>query len=71
MLYIYIYIINMLYIHYTYIYIYIYIYINIYVCLTFCQSIENYIGFSRNKNAKSKTFSTNGQVKVDVYESSF
>ena len=37
----------------------------------FCQSIENYIGSSSNKNVKPKTFATNGQVKVDVYESSF
>ena len=53
------------------IHIYKYIYINIYVCLMFCQSIENYIGSSSNKNVKPKTFATNGQVKVDVYESSF
>ena len=56
----YIYIIYMLYMYI--IHIYIYIYINIYVCLMFCQSIEN---------VKPKTFATNGQVKVDVYESSF
>ena len=56
----YIYYIYAIYVHYTYIYIY--IYINIYVCLMFCQSIEN---------VKPKTFATNGQVKVDVYESSF